>query len=85
MKFVWETSDLRPGRRVQTAARTEEFVIGHSVRGGGGDPRFQLTSLRDGQVYFADSDKITFVNNLNRNEARPVTIEDENGGMIAGS
>lgn len=46
MKVQWEPSDIRPGRRVGSPARKEQWLIGYM--GAGGD--YALVSMTDGMI-----------------------------------
>ena len=50
MKFIWEASDIKPGRKYGRADISERWMIGYLGALGGDKPRYVSVSTIDGMV-----------------------------------
>jgi hypothetical protein len=71
MKYVWEESDVYEGRRVLSANKSEEFIIGYDPLRSESFQGFNLISLKDGMIALRSVPRSQLVSELNRGENVP--------------
>lgn len=76
MKFVWELQDIKVGRRVWSANRNEEYIIGYDPSISN-DNRYNLVSLLDGMVAIKDKSAFEMGGQLNSSSMIPDSIIKE--------
>ena len=76
MKYMWESRDIRVGRRVIAWNDTEEYIIGY-MADVEGHQRYALISLIDGQVVHQHLDANEMSALFNKSFLKPVSIEKE--------
>ena len=89
MKYIWEESDIRVGRRILSHNSTEEFIVTYSNReclrdkgepcGEYPDPnrKYGLVSLRDGCQLHEESKKGSLSETLNKHNYIPVCVKNQ--------
>lgn len=71
MKVIWETEDIKVGRRFGHPACAERGIIGYDPREEDTQSKYVLVSLSDGMIICAPTTKFLITKQLNDEDYQP--------------
>lgn len=77
MKYEWEELDIKPGRRVDSHNRAEQYILGFDAAINKEQGNLVLVSLADGMVSIKEHSATRMADHLNQCKMRPVEIAED--------